>query len=171
MQSIYLKNTKYVPRSEPPSGFAGGKKVFVDRVEWLALKDAQTQLNALLAGEIDMIEQPAFEQYPQLRKDNRVSIVDTGTVNYQYVMRFNHLVPPFNNPKVREAAMWAMNQEAFLRAQVGPENEGMFFTCPSMYPAARRWQARRAAISWSRATWRRRSNCSRTRATTASRLS
>ena len=134
VQSIYLKNTKYVPRSEPPSGLAGGKKVFVDRIEWLALKDAQTQLNALLAGEIDMIEQPAFEQYPQLRKDNRVSIVDTGTVNYQYVMRFNHLVPPFNNPKVREAAMWAMNQEAFLRAQVGPENEGMFYTCPSMYP-------------------------------------
>ncbi len=134
VQSIYLKNTKYVPRTEAPSGLAGGKKVFVDRVEWLALKDAQTQLNALLAGEIDMIEQPAFEQYPQLRKDNRVNVVDTGTVNYQYVMRFNHLVPPFNNPKVREAAMWAMNQEAFLRAQVGPENEGMFFTCPSVYP-------------------------------------
>ena len=134
VQSIYLKNTKYVPRSEPPSGLAGGKKVYVDRVEWLALKDAQTQLNALLAGEIDMIEQPAFEQYPQLRKDPRVNVVDVSTVNYQYVMRFNHLVPPFNNPKVREAAMWAMNQESFLRAQVGPENEGMFFTCPSMYP-------------------------------------
>ncbi len=134
VQSIYLKNTKYVPRSEPPSGLAGGKKVYVDRVEWLALKDAQTQLNALLAGEIDMIEQPAFEQYPQLRKDPRVNVVDVSTVNYQYVMRFNHLVPPFNNVKVREAAMWAMNQEAFLRAQVGPENEGMFSTCPSMYP-------------------------------------
>lgn len=134
VQSIYVKNAKYVPRAEAPSGLAGGKKVFVDRVEWLSLKDPQTQLNALLAGEIDMIEQPAFEQYAQLRKDARVNIVDTGTVNYQYVMRFNHLVPPFNNVKVREAAMWAMNQEAFLRAQVGPENEGMFFTCPSVYP-------------------------------------
>ena len=134
VQSIYLKNTKYMPRSEPPSGLAGGKKVYVDRVEWLALKDAQTQLNALLAGEIDMIEAPAFEQYPQLRKDPRVQIVDASTVNYQYVMRFNHLVPPFNNVKVREAAMWAMNQQSFLRAQVGPENEGLFFTCPSVYP-------------------------------------
>lgn len=134
VQSIYVKNTKYVPRSEPPSGLAGGKKVYLDRVEWLALKDAQTQLNALLAGEIDMIEAPAFEQYPQLRKDPRVHIVDASTVNYQYVMRFNHLVPPFNNVKVREAAMWAMNQQSFLRAQVGPENEGLFFTCPSVYP-------------------------------------
>jgi peptide/nickel transport system substrate-binding protein len=134
VQAIYVKNPKYVPRSEPPNGTTGGKKVFVDRVEWLALKDAQTQQNALLAGEIDIIEQPAFEQYPALKKDARVNIVDTGTVNFQYVMRFNHLVPPFNNPKVREAAMWAMNQNAFLRAQVGPENEGMFSTCPSVYP-------------------------------------
>ncbi len=134
VQSIYVKNPKYVPRNEPPSGTAGGKKVFLDRVEWLALKDAQTQQNALLAGEIDMIEQPAFEQYPALRKDPRVNIVDTGTVNFQYVMRFNHLVAPFNNQKVREAAMLAMNQEAFLRAQVGPENEALFSTCPSVYP-------------------------------------
>ncbi|MGL5005415.1 MAG: ABC transporter substrate-binding protein, partial [Casimicrobium sp.] len=134
VQSVYVKNPKYVPRSEPPNGTTGGKVVKVDRVEWLALKDAQTQLNALLAGEIDMIEQPAFEQYPTLRKDARVNIVDMGTVNFQYVMRFNHVVPPFNNPKVREAAMWAMNQNSFLRAQVGPENEGMFFTCPSVYP-------------------------------------
>jgi peptide/nickel transport system substrate-binding protein len=134
VQSIYVKNTKYVPRNEPPNGTTGGKKVFVDRVEWLALKDAQTQQNALLAGEIDIIEQPAFEQYPALRKDARVNVVDTGTVNFQYVMRFNHLVPPFNNVKVREAAMWAMNQDSFLRAQVGPENEGLFSTCPSVYP-------------------------------------
>jgi peptide/nickel transport system substrate-binding protein len=134
VQSVYVKNPKYVPRSEPPNGTTGGKVVKVDRVEWLALKDAQTQQNALFAGEIDMIEQPAFEQYPALRKDARVSIVDTGTVNFQYVMRFNHLVPPFNNPKVREAAMWAMNQNSFLRAQVGPENEGMFSTCASVYP-------------------------------------
>jgi peptide/nickel transport system substrate-binding protein len=119
VQSIYVKNPKYVPRGEPPNGTTGGKVVKVDRVEWLALKDPQTQQNALLAGEIDMIEQPAFEQYPSLRKDARVNIVDMGTVNFQYVMRFNHLVPPFNNSKVREAAMWAMNQKSFLRAQVG----------------------------------------------------
>lgn len=34
--------------------------------------------------------------------------------------------------------MWAMNQEAFLRAQVGSENEGLFATCPSMYPCGTR---------------------------------
>ena len=58
-KAVYLKNAKYVPRKEAPSGTAGGKNVYVDRVEWnLALRDAQAQVNALQKGEIDIIEQP-----------------------------------------------------------------------------------------------------------------
>ena len=55
-KAVYVKNTKYVPRNEPPSGTAGGKMVYVDRVEWnLALRDAQAQVNALKKGEINII--------------------------------------------------------------------------------------------------------------------
>ncbi|MBL0087915.1 MAG: hypothetical protein IPP44_15205 [Ideonella sp.] len=58
-KAVYLKNPKYLPRSEPPSGTAGGKRVYVDRVEWnLALRDAQAQVNALQKGEVDIVEQP-----------------------------------------------------------------------------------------------------------------
>ena len=32
---VYVKNTDYVPRKEPPSWAAGGKVVKVDRVEWI----------------------------------------------------------------------------------------------------------------------------------------
>ncbi|MBP6645347.1 MAG: ABC transporter substrate-binding protein, partial [Burkholderiaceae bacterium] len=63
-KAVYLKNTKYVPRNEPPSGTAGGKKVLVDRVEWnLALRDPQAQVNALQKGEVDIIEQLSFDHY------------------------------------------------------------------------------------------------------------
>jgi peptide/nickel transport system substrate-binding protein len=34
-------------------------------------------------------------------------------------MRFNHLQPPFNNAKARQAAMYALAQEDIMRAQVG----------------------------------------------------
>ncbi|CAN5203985.1 hypothetical protein BH10PSE6_BH10PSE6_14330 [soil metagenome] len=34
-------------------------------------------------------------------------------------MRFNHLQPPFDNPKVRQAAMLALDQNDLLRAQYG----------------------------------------------------
>ena len=32
---VYVKNTDYVPRNEPPNWASGGKVVKVDRVEWL----------------------------------------------------------------------------------------------------------------------------------------
>ncbi len=131
-KAVYLKNAKYVPRNEPPSGTAGGKRVYVDRVEWnLALRDAQQQVNALSRGEIDIIEQPAFESYAALKADPNVEIVNNNPLGFQYMLRFNHLHPPFDKPKVKQAAMMALSQDAFLRAQVGvPE---LFHTCPSMF--------------------------------------
>jgi len=47
-RAVYVKNPKYIPRKEAPSGTTGGKHVYVDRVEWnLALRDAQSQVNEL----------------------------------------------------------------------------------------------------------------------------
>jgi peptide/nickel transport system substrate-binding protein len=131
-KAVYVKNAKYVPRKEAPSGTAGGKHVYVDRVEWnLALRDAQAQVNALAKGEIDILERPAFESYEQLRKAPDVVIVTKDPLGFQYMGRFNHLHPPFNNPKIRQAAIAAMQQEPFLRAQVGVKE--FYKPCPSMY--------------------------------------
>jgi peptide/nickel transport system substrate-binding protein len=44
--------------------------------------------------------------------------------------RFNHLHKPFDNVKVRQAALAAMSQEPFLRAQVGVKE--LYRTCASM---------------------------------------
>ena len=45
-KTVYVKNPKYKPRAEPPSGLAGGKVVKLDRVEWIWISDAQTQVDA-----------------------------------------------------------------------------------------------------------------------------
>jgi peptide/nickel transport system substrate-binding protein len=45
--AVYERNTKYVSRSEPPSGLAGGRPVHFDRVEWVIIRDPQTQFNAI----------------------------------------------------------------------------------------------------------------------------
>src|SRR5512134_1258245 len=77
-KAVYLKNAKYVPRKEAPSGTTGGKNVYVDRVEWnLALRDAQSQVNALVRGEIDILEQPAFESYASLKADKNIQVVNS----------------------------------------------------------------------------------------------
>jgi len=52
---VYIRNSKYRPRTDPASGTSGGKVVKVDRVEWIIIKDTQTAVNALTAGEVDLI--------------------------------------------------------------------------------------------------------------------
>jgi peptide/nickel transport system substrate-binding protein len=131
-KAVYVKNTKYKPRKEVASGTAGGKLVYVDRVEWnLALRDGQAQVNALAKGEIDVLERPAFESYEQLRKADGVMLVNKDPLGFQYMGRFNHLHPPFNNAKIRQAAIAAMQQEPFLQAQVGIKE--FYKPCASMY--------------------------------------
>src|SRR2546422_333539 len=95
--SMGQKLMTFVERKEAPSGTAGGKHVYVERVEWnLALRDAQAQVSALSRGEIDILEQPAFESYAPLQADKGVQVVNANPLGFQYMCRFNHLHPPFN---------------------------------------------------------------------------
>ena len=116
---VYVKNTRYKPRPEPPSMLAGGKVAKVDRVEWLAITDPSTAMSALLAGEIDLIESPPPDLFPVLKADKNVALFGWNSLGSQIIMRFNHLHPPFNNVKARQAAMYALAQEDIMRAQVG----------------------------------------------------
>ncbi|MDI9336133.1 MAG: ABC transporter substrate-binding protein [Gammaproteobacteria bacterium] len=130
--AVYLKNPKYKARSEKPSSLAGGRPVHFDRVEWVIIRDPQTQFNALVAGEVDMIEQPEFAQVDALRKTKGMYVENFSSAGGVFVMRFNFLHPPFNHPKIRQAAMVAMGQKAYLDTQVGIPD--LVRTCRSIYP-------------------------------------
>ena len=72
-----------------------------------------------MQGEIDLIEVPAPDLFPMLKADKNIALFGWNALGSQIIMRFNHLHPPFNNVKARQAAMYAIAQEDFLRAQVG----------------------------------------------------
>jgi peptide/nickel transport system substrate-binding protein len=127
---VYVRNPNYKPRAEPPSGLAGGKVAQLDRIEWAWIPDPQTQVNALLSGEIDMIESAAFDLLPLLEKDKGVRLI-RGVSPNQYVFRMNWLHPPFNNAKVRQAAFVALRQQDFLEAVVG--NPQYWRTCKALF--------------------------------------
>jgi len=131
-KAVYVKFDKYKPRSEPASGLAGGKVVKVDRVEWLAISDQQQAINALLAGEIDYIEAPSHDLLPLVKADKNVKLVDWNPLGNQYTFRPNHLHPPFNNPKIRQALWYAFNQKDFLEAVIG--DPAYYKTCKSEFP-------------------------------------
>jgi peptide/nickel transport system substrate-binding protein len=128
---VYVKNPKYKPRSEPASAFAGGKVVKVDRVEWVWIADVQTSMNALIAGEIDMIESPGHDLLPVLAKEKGIKLVNSNPTGNQYTFRFNVLHKPFDNPKIRHAALVAMSQEPFLQAVIGDPQ--WYKVCKAMF--------------------------------------
>ena len=130
-KTVYVRNPDYVPRKEPASGLAGGKVAKVDRVEWLAIPDHMTAVNALLAGEIDYIEAPPHDLKGLLRADRNVRLEVYNTIGAQYVFRWNTLVPPFDNEKVRRAAMYAFDQASFLEGVIG--DKAYYRTCDAMF--------------------------------------
>src|SRR6476469_5221287 len=99
-----VRNPDYKPRAEAPSGLAGGKVAKLDRVEWMSIPDSQTAINALLTGEVDMLEEPSHDLLPILEKDKNIEIVTLNPLGNTYVLRFNWKQPPFDNLKVRRAA-------------------------------------------------------------------
>jgi peptide/nickel transport system substrate-binding protein len=131
-KAVYAKFDKYKPRPEAPSGLAGGKVVKVDRVEWKSIPDHQTAINALLAGEIDMMEAPPHDLYPILRQDANVKLVNANPLGNQYTFRFNTLHKPFDDATVRQAVFYAFNQEDFLKGVIGDPT--YYKTCKSFFP-------------------------------------
>ena len=133
VKAVYVKNTDYVPRNAPASWTAGGKVVKVDRVEWITMPDSQTAVNALQSGDIDFMENVPWDMLPVLEGNKDLKIEVLNKFGFQTLGRMNFLLPPFDNPKVRRAALLAMNQKDVLDALVGNPKFykicGAFFVC------------------------------------------
>src|SRR5215813_1790502 len=133
VKSVYEKNTDYVPRKEPASWTSGGKVVKVDRVEWITMPDGQTAVNALQSGDVDFMENPPFDLIPVLEGNPDIKMQVLNKFGLQTLGRMNFLLPPFDNVKVRRAALLAISQKDVLDALVGnakyQEQCPAFFVC------------------------------------------
>jgi peptide/nickel transport system substrate-binding protein len=130
-KAVYVKNTDYVPRKEPPSFAAGGKVVKVDRVEWLYIPDPSTASAAINSGEADWYEQPPQDLLPVFQGNKDVVIANIDPLGNQGVLRFNHLLPPFNNEKMRQAVLQLVDQREYMTAVAGDEKN--WKVCPSVF--------------------------------------
>jgi peptide/nickel transport system substrate-binding protein len=132
-KAVYVKNVDYVPRSEPPNWASGGKVVKVDRVEWLYIPDHTTAAAALNSGEVDWWETPPLDLVPVLAANRDVTVANLDPLGIMGMLRFNHLHPPFDNVKMRQAVLAVADQTEFMAAVAGdPRNWktcASYFTC------------------------------------------
>ena len=118
-QAVYVRNPAYAPRSEGPSGSTGGKKAYLDRVIWRYMPDPLTAADALAAGEVDWWEQPPLDFIPKIEQNPALRTFIPDPLGTQGWLRPNHLHPPFNNKKARQALLYMMDQTTYLSLAVG----------------------------------------------------
>jgi len=116
---VYDRNPNYVPRKEPASGTAGGKVAKVDRIIWQNIVDPQTALSALQNGEIDFFEAPPVDLIPTIDGDPNIVVDVLNKTGWVGNLRPNHLHPPFDNIKARQALRYIMNPMDMMKAFVG----------------------------------------------------
>jgi peptide/nickel transport system substrate-binding protein len=119
----FEKFTDYLTRQEPASRLAGGKRMLVDRIEWMVIPDPATAAAALQSGEVDWWETPIPDLVPVLKKNRNVVVDIADPLGNVGSFRINHLHPPFNDVRARRAILTAMSQEDYMRAIVGDDDK------------------------------------------------
>jgi len=112
--------------------------VDVDRVEWLYIPDPATAGAALEAGEVDYWERLPVDFVSRLEKNPQIQIGIFPSRVVQFWLRPNHLHPPFNNPKARQALLWMTNQETYMQATIGDKR--LWRTCPAFFMCGSPWE-------------------------------
>ena len=103
----------------------------VDRVEWLYIPDTATAAAALNAGEADWYEQPPADLVPVFAANKDIAVTTVDPLGNHGILRFNHIQPPFNNLKLREAVLNLVDQKDYMGAAAGDPK--YWKTCAALF--------------------------------------
>lgn len=135
--AAFARFDDYVPRNEPTSGMAGSRRAGAARLELTQIGDASTAMAALQAGEQDVWDAPPSDLIATLRADPNITVEPRFVLPGSYMLQFNHLQPPFNNLKVRQALAMALDQRQTLRTAVADPTQLLpcysYFACGTPY--------------------------------------
>jgi peptide/nickel transport system substrate-binding protein len=121
-RAAFEKFPEYMPRQEPSSWLAGGKRMLVERIEWVVVPDPATAAAALQNGEVDWWETPIPDLVPLLRKNRNLAVDIADPLGNTAFIRLNHLHAPFNDIRARRAILMSVDQEEFMRAIVDDDS-------------------------------------------------
>ncbi len=134
-RAVYERFTDYVPREGGVTEMtAGPKRPTIDRIEWIISPDNAIATAALQRGEIDWLQTPGPDLLPMLRRDKGVTVRTIAPTGLVAFMRFNQVLPPFDNPALRRALLGAVTQADYMVAVNGEDKslwrDNVGYFCP-----------------------------------------
>lgn len=92
--------------------FYDAENVKLEEVDLAYYPDGAARVNALLAGDIDIMDYVPWESFAQISDAGGFTVdAQNGPGN---TLQFNTTVEPWNNPEVRLAAAYAVNRESLV---------------------------------------------------------
>jgi peptide/nickel transport system substrate-binding protein len=119
--AAYARHEGYVPRQEPASMLAGGRIAHFERIEWMVMPDSSSAVSALQTGEADWLESPLPDLLPIIRGKPATRILRNDQIGAMAMVAINHLHPPFDNKKLLQAVLTAIDQKEFMQAAFNSE--------------------------------------------------
>lgn len=98
-------------------------------MEWLYIPELVTAAQALSGGEVDYWEAVPTDYMPVAERDP--NIATRSYSDWIGAVRFNHLHPPFDNVKMRQAVLAVADQRDYMNAKAGDQMN--WRTCFSFY--------------------------------------
>ncbi len=91
-----------------------GEAAKLESVTIKYISDPTAAFNAVMAGDVDAFPVfPAPENLPQFDADPRFTVI-VGSTEGETILSTNNKMPPFDNPKVREALAHAIDRNAII---------------------------------------------------------
>ncbi|MEM6463542.1 MAG: ABC transporter substrate-binding protein [Pseudomonadota bacterium] len=91
-----------------------GEPAKLENVTFKFISDPTAAFAAVMAGDVDtFMPFPAPENLPQFEADPRFRVL-TGSTEGETILSTNNEMPPFDNPKVREALAHAIDRKAII---------------------------------------------------------
>lgn len=105
---VLAKNPDYWRKDE-----AGVLLPYLDKVVWSVLPDNETASLALQNGEIDFLYEAPIALATALAKTAGLSVVETPTLGWNYIM-FQCQMKPFDNPHLRRAVQLGIDRQTII---------------------------------------------------------
>jgi peptide/nickel transport system substrate-binding protein len=110
---ILLKRyANYSPLDSAPGAYSGRKEAYLDEIMVRFVPEISTLLAGLETGEFHLIEPLEPRELPRLQQNKNIEL--QRYLKWQLTTLFNTKVPPFNDVRLRQAALMALDMEEIM---------------------------------------------------------
>ncbi len=118
----------------PPEGFEAAGDDAPDQLVWRFIPDATARFAALQGGEVDVIDNPLPEQITTAENDDSLAHLDAPRPGASNRIELNSGQAPFDDPKVREAFIAAVEVDAGIESLFEGTAERSYSALSSVEP-------------------------------------